>query len=165
MTETFRLIRTHGPLIHSRATEKVTRHIEDAVSKGAQVLVGGKVVENTNFFQPTVLSDVPSDALINDEETFGPLAALVKFDTEDEVIKLANATEVGLAGYFFSRDIGRAWRVAERLEVGMVAVNTGLISQAVIPFGGVKESGLGREGGPHGIDEYMNEKLIVFGGL
>ncbi|KAJ3851739.1 Aldehyde/histidinol dehydrogenase [Lentinula lateritia] len=156
---------THGPLIHSRATEKVTRHIEDAVSKGAQVLVGGKVVENTNFFQPTVLSDVPSDALINDEETFGPLAALVKFDTEDEVIKLANATEVGLAGYFFSRDIGRAWRVAERLEVGMVAVNTGLISQAVIPFGGVKESGLGREGGPHGIDEYMNEKLIVFGGL
>ncbi|KAJ3910861.1 Aldehyde/histidinol dehydrogenase, partial [Lentinula edodes] len=110
---------THGPLIHSRATEKVTRHIEDAVSKGAQVLVGGK-------------------------EKFGPLAALFKFDTEDEVIKLANATEVGLSGYLFSRDIGRAWRVAERLEVGMVAVNTGLISQAVIPFGGVKECGIGR---------------------
>ncbi|KAJ3718058.1 succinic semialdehyde dehydrogenase [Lentinula guzmanii] len=156
---------THGPLIHSRATQKVTRHVEDAVSKGAQVLVGGKVVEDTNFFQPTVLSDVPADALVNDEETFGPLAALVKFDTEDEVIKLANSTTFGLAGYFFSRDVGRAWRVAERLEVGMVAVNTGLISQATIPFGGIKESGLGREGGPHGIDEYMNEKLIVFGGL
>ncbi|KAJ3822600.1 succinic semialdehyde dehydrogenase [Lentinula raphanica] len=156
---------THGPLIHTRATQKVTRHVEDAISKGAQVLVGGKVVENTNFFQPTVLSDVPSDALINDEETFGPLAALVKFDTESEVVALANATPVGLAGYFFSRDVGRVWRVAEALEVGMVGVNTGMVSQVVIPFGGVKESGLGREGGPHGIDEYMNEKLIVFGGL
>ncbi|KAF9021104.1 succinate-semialdehyde dehydrogenase [Rhodocollybia butyracea] len=156
---------THGPLIHSRATEKVTRHIEDAISKGAQVLVGGKVVKDTNFFQPTVLSDVPASALINHEETFGPLAALVKFETEDEVVKMANSTEFGLAGYFFSRDVGRAWRVAERLETGMVGVNTGLISAATIPFGGVKESGLGREGGPHGIDEYMNEKLIVFGGI
>ncbi|KIK67577.1 hypothetical protein GYMLUDRAFT_36313 [Collybiopsis luxurians FD-317 M1] len=156
---------THGPLIHSRATAKVTRHVEDAITKGAQVLVGGKVVENTNFFQPTVLSDVASDALINNEETFGPLAALVKFDTEEEVIKMANGIDVGLAGYFFSRDIGRVWRVAEKLEVGMVGVNTGLISQASIPFGGIKESGLGREGGPHGIDEYMNEKLISFGGL
>jgi len=156
---------THGPLIHKRATEKVSRHVEDAIAQGAQVLVGGKVIEDSNFFQPTVLSDVPAGALINTEETFGPLAALVKFETEEEVVRLANSTEVGLAGYFFSRDVGRVWRVAEKLEVGMVGVNTGLISQAVIPFGGVKESGLGREGGPHGIDEYMNEKLIVFGGL
>ncbi|THV08128.1 succinic semialdehyde dehydrogenase [Dendrothele bispora CBS 962.96] len=155
---------THGPLIHSRAVEKVVRHVDDAVQKGAQILVGGKAVPNSNFFTPTILADVPVDATLNSEETFGPLAALVKFDTEEEVIKLANATDVGLAGYFFSRDVGRAWRVAEKLEVGMVGINTGLLSQAVIPFGGVKESGLGREGG-HGISEYMNEKLMVFGGI
>jgi succinate-semialdehyde dehydrogenase/glutarate-semialdehyde dehydrogenase len=101
---------------------------------------------------------------VNHEETFGPLAALTKFESEDEVVKLANNSDVGLAGYFFSRDVGRVWRVAERLEVGMVGCNTGLISQVVIPFGGIKESGLGREGG-HGIEEYMNTKLIVFGGL
>lgn len=155
---------THGPLIHGRAVEKVTSHVEDAIAKGAQVLVGGKAVPNTNFFKPTVLSDVPADALSSCEETFGPLAALTKFETEDEVIKLANSADVGLAGYFYSRDIGRVWRVAEKLEVGMVGCNTGLISQAAIPFGGVKESGLGREGG-HGIAEYMNDKLIVFGGI
>jgi len=152
-------------LIHTRAVDKVERHVNDAVEKGAQVLVGGKRIPNSSFFTPTVLSDVPANAAINQEETFGPLAALCKFETEEEVIKLANSTDVGLAGYFFSRDIGRVWRVAEKLEVGMVGANTGLISQAVIPFGGVKESGLGREGGPHGIDEYMTEKLIVFGGL
>ncbi|KAL0573294.1 hypothetical protein V5O48_008657 [Marasmius crinis-equi] len=158
---------THGPLIHTRAIEKVNAHVQDAVSKGASVLVGGKRHggEESSFFQPTILSDVPASAQLCSEETFGPLAALVKFDSEEEVIKLANSTEVGLAGYFFSRDIGRVWRVAEALEVGMVGANTGLISQAVIPFGGVKESGLGREGGPHGIEEYMNEKLVVFGGL
>ena len=156
--------RTHGPLIHYRAVEKVTRHVEDAVSKGAQVLIGGKPLPNSNFFLPTILSDVPSTAVLNTEETFGPLAALCKFETEEEVIRLANDTDVGLAGYFFSRDVGRVWRVAERLEVGMVGANTGLLSQAVVPFGGVKESGLGREGG-HGIEEYMNTKLIVFGGL
>jgi succinate-semialdehyde dehydrogenase / glutarate-semialdehyde dehydrogenase len=156
---------THGPLIHDRATSKVARHIEDAVSKGAQILVGGKVIENTNFFQPTVICDVPTNATINHEETFGPLAALVKFDSEEEVLKLANDVPVGLAGYFFSRDVGRTWRVAEKLEVGLVGVNTGIISQASIPFGGIKESGLGREGGPHGIDEYLNVKLISFGGL
>ncbi|KAG6861969.1 hypothetical protein C0995_009153 [Termitomyces sp. Mi166 len=155
---------THGPLIHARAVEKVTRHVEDAVAKGAQVLIGGKSIPNTSFFEPTVLSDVPPDAQINKEETFGPLASLCKFETEDEVVKLANSTDVGLAGYFFSRDVGRVWRVAERLEVGMVGANTGFLSQAPIPFGGVKESGLGREGG-HGIEEYMNKKLIVFGGL
>ncbi|KAF8076780.1 succinate-semialdehyde dehydrogenase [Lyophyllum atratum] len=155
---------THGPLIHSRAVEKVAKHVDDAVSRGAQVLVGGKAIPNSTFFTPTVLSDVPPDAQVNQEETFGPLASLCKFETEEEVIKLANNTDVGLAGYFFSRDVGRVWRVAEKLEVGMVGANTGAISQAVIPFGGVKESGLGREGG-HGIEEYMNTKLIVFGGL
>ncbi|KAI0268223.1 succinic semialdehyde dehydrogenase [Gloeopeniophorella convolvens] len=156
---------THGPLIHDRAIEKVTRHVNDAVEKGAQILVGGARIDGPGtFFAPTVLSDVPSNALVNDEETFGPVAALTKFETEEEVIKLANSSDVGLAGYFYSRDIGRVWRVAEALEVGMVGTNTGLISQAVIPFGGVKESGIGREGG-HGIDEYMNTKLIAFGGL
>ena len=158
----------------------MTRHVEDAVRLGAQVLVGGKAVPNSSFFMPTVLSDVPHEAELNNEETFGPVAALSKFETEDEVVKLANNTDVGLAGYFFSRDVGRVWRVAERLEVGMIGVNTGIISQAVIPFGGIKESGckafliheailadpptVGREGS-HGVEEYMNTKLIVFGGL
>ncbi|KAK2465967.1 hypothetical protein APHAL10511_001608 [Amanita phalloides] len=154
---------THGPLIHERAIEKVQRHLDDVVQRGGQILVGGKIVPGTSFFPPTVLSDVPSDALLNQEETFGPLAALVKFETEEEVIKLANNTDSGLAGYMFSRDVGRVWRVAERMEVGMVGANTGLISQVEIPFGGVKESGLGREGG-HGIEEYVNTKLIAFGG-
>lgn len=159
--------------------------MKDAVSRGASVLVGGKRAESLgpNFFEPTVLADVPADAMLTDEETFGPVAALIKyvisfcwdviliktlflrFETEEEVIRLANNSDVGLAGYFFSRDVGRVWRVAEALEVGMVGTNTGLISQAQVPFGGIKESGLGREGGPHGIDEYMNTKLIVFGGL
>jgi succinate-semialdehyde dehydrogenase / glutarate-semialdehyde dehydrogenase len=159
------LFRTHGPLIHRRALDKVSRHVEDAVSHGAQVLIGGKALPDSNFYLPTVLSEVSPAAQLNHEETFGPLAALIKFETEEEVIKLANNTDVGLAGYFFSRDIGRVWRVSERLEVGMVGANTGILSQAVIPFGGVKESGLGREGGPHGIEEYMNHKLIVFGGI
>ena len=135
---------THGPLIHERAVEKVVRHVNDAVQKGAQILVGGSRINRPGtFFAPTVLCDVPSNALINDEETFGPVAALTKFETEEEVIKLANDTAVGLAGYFYSRDIGRVWRVAEALEVGMVGSNTGLISQAAIPFGGIKESGIG----------------------
>jgi succinate-semialdehyde dehydrogenase/glutarate-semialdehyde dehydrogenase len=138
--------------------------VDDAIAKGAQLLVGGKAIPNTNFFMPTVLSDVPVDAQISREETFGPLAAIIKFETEEEVINLANDTELGLAGYFFSRDVGRVWRVAERLEVGMVCANTSVLSQASIPFGGIKESGLGREGA-HGIEEYMNTKLIVFGGL
>ena len=120
------------------------RHVDDAVSQGAQVLLGGKRLPGAgSFFAPTVLSDVPPGALVNREETFGPVAALTRFETEEEVIRLANDSPVGLAGYFFSRDAGRVWRVAEALEVGMVGSNTGLISQAVIPFGGVKESGLG----------------------
>ncbi|KAJ7769668.1 succinate-semialdehyde dehydrogenase [Mycena maculata] len=155
---------THGPLIHTRALEKVQAHVDDAIALGAQVLVGGTAVPGTSFFPPTVLSDVPPGARVNTEETFGPLAALTRFETEEEVVRRANDTDVGLAGYFFSRDVGRVWRVAEKLEVGMVGCNTGFISQAVIPFGGIKESGLGREGG-HGIEEYLNLKLIVFGGL
>ena len=158
---------THGPLIHERAVDKVARHVEDAVSKGAQILVGGKRPDAPGcFYEPTVLSDVPagSSTFFGQEETFGPVAALIKFETEKEVIELANDTDVGLGGYFYSRDIGRIWRIAEALEVGMVGINTGTISSASIPFGGVKESGLGREGS-HGIAEYMQEKLLAFGGL
>lgn len=136
--------RTHGPLIHDKALEKVQRHIDDALARGAQLLVGGtRLPGKGSFFQPTLLADVPADALVNSEETFGPLGALTRFSTEEEVLRLANDAKVGLAGYFYSRDVGRVWRVAEALEVGMVGTNTGLISQAVIPFGGVKESGLG----------------------
>ena len=124
--------------------EKAARHVNDAVQKGAQVLIGGRRIDGPGtFFAPTVLSDVPSGTLINDEETFGPVAALTKFETEEEVIKLANDTTAGLAGYFYSRDVGRVWRVAEALEVGMVGSNTVSLSQAYIPFGGIKESGIG----------------------
>ncbi|KAG8993036.1 succinate semialdehyde dehydrogenase NADP+ linked [Tulasnella sp. JGI-2019a] len=158
---------THGPLIHNKAIEKVEAHIKDAVAGGAEILVGGERVKDLagSFFQPTVLSNVSQQARITDEETFGPVAALIKFETEDEVIELCNDTDAGLAAYFFSRDISRVWRVAELLEVGMIGVNTGVISQACIPFGGVKESGLGREGGQKGIEEYMETKFIAFGGL
>lgn len=144
LTDRIRMYSTHGPLIHERAVEKVQTHVDDAVKRGAQLLHGGKRLDGKgSFFAPTILADVPTDALVSQEETFGPLAALTKFETEEEVIKLANNTPVGLAGYFYSRDVGRVWRVAEALEVGMVGTNTGAISQAVIPFGGVKESGLG----------------------
>lgn len=146
---------------------KVERHVADAVSKGAQILVGGKRPNGPgSFYEPTVLSDVPAgrSTSFGQEETFGPVAALIKFETEKEVIELANDTDVGLAGYFYSRDIGRIWRIAEALEVGMVGINTGIIANTTIPFGGVKESGIGREGG-HGINEYMQEKLLAFGGL
>lgn len=131
------MCRTHGPLIHRRAVEKAELHLQDALARGAQVLVGGTPLPG-NFFAPTVLADVSPDSLLAKEETFGPLCGLVKFETEDEVIRLANDTDYGLAGYFYSRDVGRVWRVAEALEVGMVGTNTGLISMNVIPFGGVK---------------------------
>jgi succinate-semialdehyde dehydrogenase/glutarate-semialdehyde dehydrogenase len=145
LTDKYLPLSTHGPLIHDRAVEKVRRHVNDAVEKGAQILVGGSHLDRAGaFFAPTVLSDVPRNALINDEETFGPVAAITKFETEEEVIRLANDTKVGLAGYLYSRDVGRVWRVAEALEVGMVGANTGLISQAAVPFGGVKESGIGK---------------------
>ncbi|KAJ7591480.1 succinate-semialdehyde dehydrogenase [Mycena floridula] len=151
---------THGPLIHDRALAKVNHHVEDAVQRGASVLVGGKAIPDSSFYLPTVLCDVPADAQINKEETFGPVAALIKFETEDQVVAMANDTDVGLAGYFFAeygeslRNWKSEWSVA----------TLDFLSQAVIPFGGIKESGLGREGG-HGIEEYMNTKLIVFGGL
>ncbi|KAJ9093461.1 hypothetical protein QFC19_008320 [Naganishia cerealis] len=155
---------THGPLIHNRALEKVEHHVNDAVERGAKVLIGGKRIQG-NFFEPTVLGDVPEGAACLQEETFGPLAAVVRFTSEDEVIEMANDTDVGLAGYFYSRDIGRIWRVAEALEVGMVGCNTGVISQATIPFGGVKESGYGREGSKYGMADYEIIKVICMGGL
>ncbi|KAI5844596.1 succinate-semialdehyde dehydrogenase [Morchella snyderi] len=157
---------THGPLIHDRAVGKVREHVDDAVGKGAEAVVGGGVSQlGPNFFEPTVLKGLTSEMRISSEETFGPVAGVFRFKTEKEVVGLANDTEVGLAGYFFSSDIGRIWRVAEALEVGMVGVNTGIISDTAAPFGGIKESGFGREGSKYGIDEYTVIKSITFGGV
>lgn len=162
---------TQGPLIDQAAIEKVESHIADAVAKGAKLLQGGKrhldanQMDGGTFFEPTVLGDVSPDAMIFREETFGPVAPLFRFKTDDEVIELANRTEFGLASYFYSRDIGRIWRVAEALEYGMVGVNTGMISNEVAPFGGIKQSGLGREGSHHGIDDYLEIKYICMAGL
>ncbi len=157
---------TQGPLIDSAAIEKIEMHVADAVKKGAKLVQGGKRhALGGTFFEPTVLAGVTTDALIFKEETFGPVAPLFRFKTDDEVIELANRTEFGLASYFYSRDIGRVWRVAEALEYGMVGVNTGMISNEVAPFGGVKQSGLGREGSHHGIDEYLEIKYIAMAGL
>jgi succinate-semialdehyde dehydrogenase/glutarate-semialdehyde dehydrogenase len=157
---------TSGPLINAAACAKVAQHVEQALSVGAKLRLGGHRLtqgehEQGFFFEPTVLSDVPADALVAREETFGPLAAIVRFDTEAEAIALANDTPFGLAAYFFSRDIGRVHRVSEALESGMVGVNTGLISSEVAPFGGVKQSGLGREGGHQGMDEYLVTKYTA----
>ncbi|WP_198116016.1 NADP-dependent succinate-semialdehyde dehydrogenase [Massilia rhizosphaerae] len=155
-----------GPLIEEKAVEKVEHHIADALGKGARLLLGGKRHPlGHTFFEPTVLADVTPQMLISDEETFGPVAPLFRFKTEDDVIALANATEFGLASYFYARDVGRVWRVAERIESGMVGVNTGLISNEVAPFGGVKQSGLGREGSKYGMDDYLVIKYICLGGL
>ncbi len=152
---------TFGPLINDKAVVKVEEHIADALSKGAKVETGGKRHElGGSFFQPTILTGVTTDMLVTNEETFGPLAPLFKFDTEEEVIELANATIFGLASYFYARDIGRITRVQESLEYGMVGVNTGLISTEVAPFGGVKQSGLGREGSHHGMEDYLEMKYI-----
>ncbi len=157
---------TQGPLIDMAAIEKTESHIKDAVAKGAKIIQGGKRHSlGSTFFEPTVLSGVTSDTLIFKEETFGPVAPLFRFKTDDEVIAMANDTEFGLASYFFSRDIGRIWKVAEALEYGMVGVNTGMISTEVAPFGGVKQSGLGREGSHHGIDDYLEIKYIAMAGL
>lgn len=153
-----------GPLIDQAAVDKAQAHIADAVQLGATLTTGGKVTEGT-FLQPAVLTDVPHNALLAREETFGPVAALMRFTDEQEVIALANDTEFGLAAYFYSRDIGRCFRVAEALEYGMVGVNSGLISNEVAPFGGVKASGLGREGSKYGLDEYLEIKYINFGGI
>jgi len=155
-----------GPLIDRAAVEKVEEHIEDAVSKGARVLTGGKRhLLGGTFFEPTVLADMPVDAKVATEETFGPLAPLFRFESDDDAVRLANDTEFGLASYFYSRDVGRIWRVAEALESGIVGINTGLISTEVAPFGGVKQSGLGREGSHYGMDEFLEVKYLCFGGI
>ena len=157
---------TQGPLIDANAVAKIEEHIADARAKGAEVLTGGKRhALGGQFFEPTVLSGATADMLVAREETFGPLAPIFAFDTEDEVIALANDTEFGLASYFYSRDVGRVMRVAERLESGMVGVNTGLISTAEAPFGGVKQSGLGREGSKYGLDEFQEIKYICLAGI
>ncbi|MDE1143230.1 MAG: NAD-dependent succinate-semialdehyde dehydrogenase [Paraburkholderia tropica] len=153
---------SQGPLIDDDAVAKVAQHIDDATSKGAKLVAGGKVTEG-RYVEPTVLADVTRDMLIAREETFGPVAAVFRFSDEAEVIALANDTEFGLASYFYSRDLGRVWRVAEALEYGMVGINTGLISNEVAPFGGVKQSGLGREGSKYGIDEYVELKYLCMG--
>lgn len=155
---------TQGPLINVRAAEKVEHQITDAVSLGAVVLKGGKRLEGS-FMQPTLLSNVTADMLCMREETFGPLIPVLKFNTEEEALAIANASNVGLAGYFYSQDPSQIWRVAEQLEVGMVGVNEALISTTEASFGGVKQSGLGREGSKYGIDEYLEVKYMCVGGL
>jgi len=155
---------TTGPLIGEAAVTKVEEHLADATAKGARVLIGGRRLEGT-FFEPTLLADVPVSAKVSHEETFGPVAPLIRFDTEEEVIALANDSEFGLAGYFYANDLGRVWRVAEAIETGMVGVNTGLLSTEVAPFGGVKQSGIGREGSKYGMDDYLEIKYVCLGGI
>jgi len=157
---------TQGPLIDLKAVEKIEEHIADAVSKGATIAAGGKRhALGGSFFEPTVLTGVTTKMLVAREETFGPLAPLFKFKTEEEAIKMANDTEFGLASYFYSRDIGRIWRVAEGLEYGIVGINEGIISTEVAPFGGMKESGVGREGSHFGIDDFTEIKYLCMGGI
>ena len=153
-----------GPLIDIEAVEKVEAHIADAVSKGARVVIGGERHEKGGtFFQPTVLANVDTSMAVTREETFGPVAPLFRFASEEQAIKMANDTEFGLASYFYSRDVGRIWRVSEGLEYGIVGANTGIISTEVAPFGGVKESGLGREGSKYGIEDYLEVKYLCIG--
>jgi succinate-semialdehyde dehydrogenase/glutarate-semialdehyde dehydrogenase len=155
-----------GPLIDAKAVEKVEEHISDALHKGARVVVGGKRHPlGGTFFEPTVLADVTPAMAVSREETFGPVAPLFRFRTEQELATLANATEYGLAAYFYSRDIGRIWRTAEALEFGIVGINVGIISTEVAPFGGMKESGIGREGSKYGIEEFLEVKYLCMGGL
>ncbi|WP_448203161.1 NADP-dependent succinate-semialdehyde dehydrogenase [Azospirillum sp. sgz302134] len=155
-----------GPLIDMAAVEKVEEHIRDALDKGARVVLGGKRHElGGSFFEPTILADVTPAMKVAREETFGPVAPLFRFDTEEEAVRMANATEFGLAAYFYSRDIGRVWRVAEALEYGIVGINEGIISTEVAPFGGVKESGIGREGSKYGMEEYLEIKYLCMGGI
>ena len=153
-----------GPMIDGNAVAKVEAHIADALDKGARVVVGGTRIDD-RFFTPTVIADVTSEMLCTKEETFGPLAPVMKFKTEAEAVALANATEFGLASYFYSRDVGRIFRVGEALEYGMVGINTGLISVAEVPFGGVKQSGLGREGSHQGIEDYVEVKYLCLGDI
>tara|TARA_Y100001951_G_scaffold101807_1_gene107346 strand:- start:39216 stop:40673 length:1458 start_codon:yes stop_codon:yes gene_type:complete len=153
-----------GPLINEKAVAKVREHIEDAISKGARVLTGGKShALGGSFFEPTVLADVTPAMRVARDETFGPLAPIFRFETEEQAITMANDTEFGLASYLYTRNLGRAWRVSEALEYGMVGVNEGLISTEVAPFGGIKQSGLGREGSKYGIEDYIEQKYLCLG--
>jgi succinate-semialdehyde dehydrogenase / glutarate-semialdehyde dehydrogenase len=153
-----------GPLIEEAALEKVQRHVDDAVAKGARVMAGGKRLAG-QFFEPTVVADATADMLCAKEETFGPFAPVFKFETEQEAVDAANNTEFGLASYFYSRDIGRIYRVAEALEYGMVGINVGILATEHVPFGGVKQSGLGREGSHHGMDDYVEIKYLCLGDI
>jgi len=153
-----------GPLIEDAAVEKVERHVADAVAKGGKVVVGGAKLQG-QFFQPTVIADATGNMLCAKEETFGPLAPVFKFRTEQEAIAAANDTEFGLASYFYSRDVGRIFRVSEALEYGMVGINVGIIATEHVPFGGVKQSGLGREGSSHGMEEYLEMKYLCMGDI
>jgi succinate-semialdehyde dehydrogenase/glutarate-semialdehyde dehydrogenase len=155
-----------GPLINMEAVEKVERLIQDATSKGAKIATGGKRHSlGHTFFEPTVLTDVNTQMAIAQEEIFGPVATLFRFQTEADAIRLANDTEYGLAAYFYARDIGRVWRVAEALEYGIVGINEGIISTEVAPFGGMKESGIGREGSKYGIEDFLEMKYLAMGGI
>ncbi len=155
-----------GPLIDEAAVEKVEEHIQDALDNGGRVIAGGKRHElGGTFFEPTVIADVNTQMKVAREETFGPVAPLFRFETDDEAVQLANDTEFGLAAYFYSRDIGRIWRVSEQLEYGIVGVNVGIISTEVAPFGGMKESGIGREGSHYGLDEFLEVKYVCMGGV
>ena len=157
---------TQGPLIDDAALKKVEDHLSDAIAKGARLVAGGeRHPRGGTFFEPTILTECTREMELAQEETFGPLAALFLFESEDEAVKLANDTDVGLAGYLYTRDLSRAWRVSEAMEVGMVGINTGLISTAVAPFGGVKQSGMGREGSRYGIEDYVEMKYLCMAGL
>jgi len=150
-------------LINAAGLAKVESHVADAVSKGARVLCGGAAHERGgNFYQPTVLADVTTNMRVAREETFGPVAPLFRFETDEEVVQMANDTEFGLAAYFLNRDVARCWRIGEALEYGMVGINTGMISNEVAPFGGIKQSGIGREGSKYGIEDYLEIKYLCF---
>jgi len=155
-----------GPLIDDAAVAKVREHIDDALTLGARVVTGGRPhALGGRFFQPTILADVSPKSRLMQEETFGPVAPLIRFETDEEAIAMANDTPFGLAAYFYTQDYARAWRVAEALEVGIVGLNEGLISTELAPFGGIKESGVGREGSKYGIDDYLEIKYVCAGGL
>ncbi|EMC0681689.1 NAD-dependent succinate-semialdehyde dehydrogenase [Acinetobacter baumannii] len=155
-----------GPLINANAVKKVEAHIQDALDKNGRLVIGGKRhTAGELFFEPTLIADVTADMDVATQETFGPLAAIFKFETEQQAVEMANATEFGLAAYCYTKDLGRAWRMSEQLEYGMVGINKGLISNEVAPFGGIKQSGLGREGSKYGIEDYLEIKYTLFGGL
>ena len=155
-----------GPLINEDAVLKVEEHIADAISKGAELITGGRRhALGGTFFEPAVLTGVTTNMMVSKEETFGPMAPLFRFKGEKDVIRMANDTEYGLAAYVYTRDIGRIWRVSEQLEYGMIGINEGIISSELAPFGGIKESGIGREGSKYGLDEYLEVKYLCMGGL